>query len=266
MVIHKNKNKGFTIVELIIVVVVIAVLGSIVLVSYGSATKNATVASIKSNLNSATRLVELDQISTTLYPSTLQEINNGRGIIDDSGFTYSFASNNYVSPKVFCLSATKNDIVYYIDNNKIISEGGCPGLVAEYFSGITLSGTPLLKQMEPNVNYTGWGNGSPASVVPIDYFSVRWSGYITPTISGTHTFYVTSDDGERLYIDNTLVVDHWTDQGATTWSGTIDLVAGEKYPLVYEMYERGGGAYALIEWMVPGGTRVVTPNSVLTQN
>jgi len=41
-----------------------------------------------------------------------------------------------------------------------------------------------------------------------DWFAVRWTGQISSRRPATVTFYVTSDDGSRLYIDNKLLVDN----------------------------------------------------------
>ena len=46
-------------------------------------------------------------------------------------------------------------------------------------------------------------------------FSVRWVK--TQNVSaGIHTFTATADDGVRVYLDGTLVIDQWRDQSATT--------------------------------------------------
>ena len=39
--------------------------------------------------------------------------------------------------------------------------------------------------------------------------------WIQPPVTGQFTFFVTADDGLRLWIDNQLIIDFWIDQGAT---------------------------------------------------
>ena len=46
-----------------------------------------------------------------------------------------------------------------------------------------------------------------------DNFALKFEGYINITTGGNYTFYLNSDDGSRLYIDNSLVVD-----GRITWA------------------------------------------------
>jgi len=45
--------------------------------------------------------------------------------------------------------------------------------------------------------------------MPVDDFSIRWTGQVQPLYSGVYTFYTTSDDGSRLYVNNQLVVNAW---------------------------------------------------------
>ena len=74
-----------------------------------------------------------------------------------------------------------------------------------------------------------------------DNFQVRWSGLIQADASGQYEFRTESDDGVRLYVADSLIIDAWIDQGTTSWSGSIYLEEG-LHSLVLEYYENGGGA------------------------
>ncbi len=50
-----------------------------------------------------------------------------------------------------------------------------------------------------------------------------------------------SDDGVRVLVDGTPVIDKWVNQGATTWTGTRTLTAGS-HTIVVEYFESAGGA------------------------
>lgn len=67
----KNKKTGFTIVELLIVVVVIAILASITIVAYGGVQKRAAVATMSSDLHNTANIISAVQIETGAYPTTL---------------------------------------------------------------------------------------------------------------------------------------------------------------------------------------------------
>jgi hypothetical protein len=165
------------------------------------------------------------------------------------------------------LTISNNGTVYQMheDGEKTVSmpNASCYGLTATYYANQTLSGSPVVNDVEP-VIYRNWGSGSPGLNLPIDHFSVQYTGYVTATVGGTYTFYVTSDDGQRLYVNSTLLVDDWIDHGSITRTATIDMTAGQKVPITYQMYENAGGAIAELEWMPPGGSRSQIPVSALS--
>lgn len=127
---------------------------------------------------------------------------------------------------------------------------GGTGLLADYFPNVTLSGTPVLTRREsPDFNF---GNGSPGAGVPVDGFSARWVGTVTAVRSGTTRFRTRSDDGVRLWVGGRLLVDDWTIHGSTDREGSIELVAGRRYPVLLEYYEGGGDGELRLNWLRPG--------------
>jgi len=75
-----------------------------------------------------------------------------------------------------------------------------------------------------------------------DFFAIRWTGGLRVLQSGEYTFYTTSDDGVRLWVDDQLVIDQWIPQGPTEHQGRIQLQAGRSAPIKLEYFERQGGA------------------------
>jgi len=43
--------------------------------------------------------------------------------------------------------------------------------------------------------------------------SIRWLGQVLTTVAGNYTFTTTSDDGQRLWVNGTNLVDNWMSQG-----------------------------------------------------
>lgn len=133
-----------------------------------------------------------------------------------------------------------------IFDDELPSAGDGNGLQGEYFSGNNF-GSSLLARTDVTVNFN-WGFGAPASSVPDQNFSVRWTGQVQPLHSETYTFRTITDDGVRLWVNNQLIIDQWIDQAATTHTGTITLVAGQKYDLRMDYYENVGEASARLQW------------------
>lgn len=106
----------------------------------------------------------------------------------------------------------------------------------------------VLVRIDPTISFD-WAGGSPAPVVPENNFSVRWTGTLTAPTSGTCTFFSRSDDGFRLWVNGLPVIDAWFAQSASQWySGSVTLVAGQRYAFRVDFYEGGGDARAFLEW------------------
>jgi hypothetical protein len=151
-----------------------------------------------------------------------------------------------------------------VANQVLYKHGGWWGpLEGFYFNGTNLEGTtqqpPLLKRFDKQINFD-WGSGSPASAVPADQFSVRWTGLLRPQYTEDYTFYTLTDDGLRLWVDGNLVIDHWSDQSATERvSNTIRLTADQKYTVKMEYYENTGLAVAKLSWSSPSTPKAIIP-------
>ncbi|MEI9910374.1 MAG: PA14 domain-containing protein [Bacteroidota bacterium] len=71
-------------------------------------------------------------------------------------------------------------------------------------------------------------------------FAFEFSGYIKINKDGFYTFYTVSDDGSKLYIEDTEVVDNDGNHGAEEKSGKAALKKGwHKIKVTY--YDSGGG-------------------------
>jgi hypothetical protein len=142
------------------------------------------------------------------------------------------------------------------------SDGLGTGLTGQYYDNAdfsALAGT----RIDATINFD-WGGGAPDPTMGADTFSVRWTGRIEPRHSETYTFYTTSDDGVRLWINGQLVIDNWGDHAPTeNASIPVSLAAGQKYDIRMEYYENGGGAVARLEWRSASQTRQIVPQSQL---
>jgi len=122
-----------------------------------------------------------------------------------------------------------------------------------YFANASLTGAPVLVRQDAAINFD-WGGGSPATGVPADQFSVRWTRTID-FAEATYRFTTVTDDGARLYIDGELVIDKWVDQAATEWTADVSLTGGE-HTVVMEYYDQLFDASARLTYFnlsTPGG-------------
>ena len=116
---------------------------------------------------------------------------------------------------------------------------------AKYYGDVNLTEPPLLTQTETTLDYN-WGDSAPASGVPANQFSARWTRTVNFAQSGTYRFSTWSDDGIRLWVDSSLVIDAWQKQNAVH-DGNISLSAGN-HNIKVEYFEDSGGARVRVAW------------------
>lgn len=138
------------------------------------------------------------------------------------------------------------------------SDGTSSGITGYYFNNRTLTEPSAASRSDAPIDFN-WGGAAPgASGINADNFSVRWTGYIRVTQTGTYRFQTESDDGVRLFINGNSVIDRWNDHSATTdTTGDINLVAGNTYSITLQYYENGGDAVIRLRWRLPGSTTYV---------
>jgi beta-glucosidase len=79
-------------------------------------------------------------------------------------------------------------------------------------------------------------------VIHVDHFSVRWVGYFVPTVNDDYKFYVSADDGVRLYLDDQRVIDDWQRHAETLDTYSTHLQPGKPYKIRLEYFENVGTA------------------------
>jgi alpha-L-fucosidase len=93
-------------------------------------------------------------------------------------------------------------------------------------------------------------------------FGFRFSGFITVPQEGLYRFFVSSDDGSRLYIGDELVVDNDGLHGSTEASGRIILEKGF-HPIRVDFFQRTGGVDFAVSCSGPGLDRQPIPAGIL---
>jgi beta-glucosidase len=150
--------------------------------------------------------------------------------------------SNYLGTEVKVLYATDTPPLDEIfARQEFVTTNREPGLKGEYFPNEELQGTPVLTRADARVSFK-WQEGSFADGQPIDHFSVRWTGYFSPRKTGDYKFYVSGDDGARLYIDDQLVINDWQPHSETLDTYGSHFEAAKQYKIRLEYFESVGTA------------------------
>jgi cytochrome c553 len=129
----------------------------------------------------------------------------------------------------------------------------------EFFDGTTLTGSVIRSQLTPSINFD-WGANRPMHAVKSDSFSARWQGKFNFN-AGFYRFVGDADDGMRVWIDDVLVIDHWSMDG--TWLGkvqSVPYVAAGSHVVKVEYREGSGTAKAKLGWEEVAGCATTPDN------
>lgn len=139
-----------------------------------------------------------------------------------------------------------------------------PGLSASYYRNQTWT-SPASTRTDTRIRFAdpsgvgagyasdeaGWPN---SMVGRQEDFSVLWDGYLRVTGDDTYTFYLTSDDGSWLWVDEAMIVDNGGLHSPQTRTGTVHLTPGYHH-IVVKMFENTGQAVAWLEYSSPSLAR-----------
>ncbi len=131
----RHNVSGFTIVELLIVIVVIGILAALTIVAYNGVQQRATAASLQSDLENAAKKLKLYQVDNSVYPTANDcSATPAAGTLclqSSSGTSYTaYQMSNTPGAQVFCLSAVNNGVSYKITNDSTPVAGGCSGVMS----------------------------------------------------------------------------------------------------------------------------------------
>jgi len=120
--------------------------------------------------------------------------------------------------------------------------------------------TPVVVTVDPQINFN-WGTGL-ITPTGADYISIRWSGKLKTLYAEAYTFYTSSDDGVRLWVDNVPLIDRW-DSYTNDTSATIALKANVFYTIKMEYKELTGNAYVTLSYSSPSTPKEIVPAAQL---
>ncbi len=146
----------------------------------------------------------------------------------------------------------------------VVDDGYVNGILGEYFDEAELQNASALRlrRIDNSVNFN-FGYDAPDPSMEPESFSIRWTGYIKPLVSGNYTFKTYSDDGVRVFIDEETVIDNWGHLSlAFSVSDTpVYLEAGTYYPITVEYQQLPLYAGVFLFWQSESSPMSLIPES-----
>jgi prepilin-type N-terminal cleavage/methylation domain-containing protein len=253
-----ERDHGFTLVEIVIAIVLVGILSAVAVVGIGALTEKGSSAACTASLDGAKAGSVVYLASNAAYPTTLAQMTAGSApaytlptgvtldgtgtVATGQGWTLTITPGTGGGPPTFSCGGAGA-------GTTATGTTACPGAfadwVGEYYTGVTPSGTAALCRNDTALNFN-WAGGGPGGGLPTDNFAARWTRTVTFT-AGSHNFTLGSDDGSRLYIDGTLLINYWSAHGYGTMSAASTLTAGT-HTVMVEYYEQGGSAQVTLAW------------------
>ena len=119
-----RRSSGFTIVELLIVIVVIGILAAITIVAFNGIQQRAKKSAAEQGVTQAARKIlaygvtNVDQLPVDIAAA---------GVTASGDTNYQYTRNTTVTPNIFCVTATAGDISSHIASSGGLVDGPCPG-------------------------------------------------------------------------------------------------------------------------------------------
>jgi prepilin-type N-terminal cleavage/methylation domain-containing protein len=131
---HTRQFSGFTIVELLVVIVVIGILAAVIIVSFTGVSTKAIVASIKSDLQNGSNQLKVFQVTNNGYPLSVTDCPNPASAnvclkLSGDNKVDSYSVNNSSNPQTFSIVIKNGTITY------VITESSAPQIPPIFESG-----------------------------------------------------------------------------------------------------------------------------------
>jgi len=126
------------------------------------------------------------------------------------------------------------------------------GLRGDYYDGLNFEHL-IATRRDALIDFY-WNGEKPISGVPAESFTVRWTGWLVPPVTGHYVLHLSIDDGARLWLDGKQLLDEWRGQPLGYYDVPLDLQAGRPYRLRLDYCQYGLEATARLFWERPKAT------------
>lgn len=156
----RNKQTGFTIVELLIVIVVIAILAAITIVAYTGVQNRAYDTTVQSDLATFAKKMELIKVDDGTYPNSLTaamsfSFSKSAYMSDNQGYTLRYCYNSSTDSYVL-MARSKSGDMYKAVNGEVSSNSYAHGYSVCMIVGLSSTNPSQNGYNDPN--WAGWTN------------------------------------------------------------------------------------------------------------
>jgi beta-glucosidase len=163
---------------------------------------------------------------------------------------------NKLEPRTKILFAEGSHLANEVHNLQPIpsvflqTEDGRQGMKGEYFANAELKGNPAFVRIDDNIDFY-WESHAPAPELPDDDFSVRWTGYLVPPVTGIYHIGSWGMPTLTVWLEGERILRQNSEHHAFHSEKPLHLEAGKKYKIVYEYRNWYGDGDARLLWAMP---------------
>jgi len=137
-----------------------------------------------------------------------------------------------------------------VSNEFLMTASGENGVVGEYFDNAQLEGEPVFTRIDKNIDFY-WESHAPSPVLPDDDFSIRWTGYLAPPVTGTYRMGFWGMPTLDIWLEGEKILQFNSEHHAAHHEKAVELEAGKKYKFVFEYKNWHGDGDVRFLWAMP---------------